>query len=133
MPRILFAQTDAPTPLPQIATPRSTFPGGHGLREREHIIRIVIIFAQVMCPEIDDLVSRFAKLAEQLLLQTKSTVIGGDPNAHMLFLMLLVLTRSAAHYQHIHSQAALVRVALLEAITLMSSFRELTNDLAPSS
>jgi hypothetical protein len=92
MPRILFAQTDAPTPLPQIATPRSTFPGGHGLREREHIIRIVIIFAQVMCPEIDDLVSRFAKLAEQLLLQTKSTVIGGDPNAHMLFLMLLVLT-----------------------------------------
>ena len=36
-------------------------------------------------------------------------------------------------YQHIHSQAALVRVALLEAITLMSSFQELTNDLAPSS
>ena len=36
-------------------------------------------------------------------------------------------------YQHIRSQAALVRVALLEAITLMSSFQELTNDLAPSS
>jgi hypothetical protein len=25
MPRTLLAQTDAPTPLPQIATPRSTF------------------------------------------------------------------------------------------------------------
>ena len=37
-----------------------------------------------MCPEIDDLMSRCAELFDQLFLQTKSTVIGSNSNAHML-------------------------------------------------
>src|SRR5262245_37565186 len=37
-----------------------------------------------MSPEIDDLMSHCAELAEQFLLQTKSTVIGGNPNAHIV-------------------------------------------------
>jgi hypothetical protein len=40
------------------------FPRGHGLRERDHIIRIIIALAQVMSSEIDDLMARSAKLAE---------------------------------------------------------------------
>jgi hypothetical protein len=54
-----------------------------------------------MSPKIDDLMSRCAELAEQLLLQTKSTVIGGNPNAHMfsawpsrLFLLTTKLTKA---------------------------------------
>jgi hypothetical protein len=33
--------------------------------------------------EIDDLMSRFAELLNQLFFQIKSTVIGGDPNSHI--------------------------------------------------
>jgi hypothetical protein len=39
-----------------------------------------------MSAEIDDLMSHCAELAEQLLLQTKSTVIGGNSNAHIFSL-----------------------------------------------
>jgi hypothetical protein len=35
-----------------------------------------------MRAEIDDLMPRGAKLAEQFFFQTKSTVIGGNANAH---------------------------------------------------
>ena len=37
-----------------------------------------------MSPEIDDLMSRGAELRDQLLLSTKSTVIGGNSHAHIL-------------------------------------------------
>ena len=79
-----MAHTDAPTPLPQIATPRSTFLRGYGQRERDDVVGIVIALAQAMSAEIDDLMSRSAKLAEQFFLQTKSTMIGGNSNAHIV-------------------------------------------------
>jgi hypothetical protein len=44
-------------------------PRGHGLRERDHIIRIIIALAQVMSPKIDDLMSRCAELSKQVLLK----------------------------------------------------------------
>jgi hypothetical protein len=38
------------------------------LRKQEDVVGIIIALAQVMSPEIDDLMSRCAELAEQLLL-----------------------------------------------------------------
>src|SRR5271157_2837484 len=56
---------------------------GYGCRKRDNVVGIVIALAQAMSAEIDDLVSRSAKLAEQFFLQTKSTVISGNADAHI--------------------------------------------------
>src|ERR1700752_1663089 len=56
--------------------------GSYAPRERYYIIGIVVALAQAMSAEIDDLMPRCAKLRNQVLLQTKSTVIGANSNAH---------------------------------------------------
>ena len=50
-PATLFAHTDAPTPLPQIATPRSTVPAATARGERHHEIRVVVVDADHMGSE----------------------------------------------------------------------------------
>jgi hypothetical protein len=52
-------------------------------REGNDIIGIVIALIQSVSAEIDDVMSRFAELLNQLFLQIKSTVISGDPNSHI--------------------------------------------------
>jgi hypothetical protein len=56
--------------------------GGDGPGERDDVVGIVIALAQAMSAEIDDLIPRSAKPAEQFFLQTKPAVIGGNTNAH---------------------------------------------------
>src|SRR5262249_16411846 len=56
----------------------------HRLRQREHIVGIVIAFAQTMSAEIDNFMPRAAKLGNQLFLQTKSTMIRGNSHEHMI-------------------------------------------------
>src|SRR5262245_3982720 len=58
--------------------------GGNRPRKRDDVVGIVIALVQAMSAEIDDLMPRGAKLAEQFLLQTKSSMIGGDANAHIV-------------------------------------------------
>ena len=57
MPATLLAQTDAPTPLPQIATPRSDLSRDHGLGQRHDEVRIVVFGIQRVRAEVDDLVA----------------------------------------------------------------------------
>src|SRR5499427_9405739 len=66
-------------------------PGGNGPRERHDVVGIVIVLAQAMRAEIDDLMPRGAQLAEQFFLQMKSTVIRGHANAHRVSPLILVL------------------------------------------
>src|SRR5262245_66651130 len=56
----------------------------HCLRQRDHIVGIVIAFAQSMGTKIDNLMSCVAKMGNQLLLQAKSTMIRGNSNSHSL-------------------------------------------------
>jgi hypothetical protein len=56
--------------------------GGYGLGQRDDIVGIVIALVRTKSSEIDDLMTRSAKPAEQFLLQSKSTMIGGNSNAH---------------------------------------------------
>jgi hypothetical protein len=58
--------------------------GDNGQCEWDNVVGIVIALAQAMSAEIDDLMPRSAKLAEQFFLQTKSTMIGGNANAHIV-------------------------------------------------
>ena len=88
MPGILLAQTDAPTPLPQIATPRSTFSALQRPGERDDEIGIVVVLVQAMSAEIDDLMPRRAELGDEFLLQAKSAMIGGNSYAHTSLLSL---------------------------------------------
>jgi hypothetical protein len=53
------------------------------LRERQDIVRVVITVTQLIGTEIDNLVSRLAELSDQLFFQIKSTVIRGNPDAHV--------------------------------------------------
>jgi hypothetical protein len=62
MPRTLFAQTDAPTPLPQIATPPFHLLGSYCLCKREHVVGIIITLTQVVCSEIDNVMSGYLEL-----------------------------------------------------------------------
>jgi hypothetical protein len=55
---------------------------GHGSRKRNDSIRIVIGRVEFEGTEIDHLVSSCAKLLYQLLLETKSTVISCNSDAH---------------------------------------------------
>jgi hypothetical protein len=55
----------------------------HGPSQRNDKVRIVVARVQAMRPEIDDLVPRGAKMGEQLLFQTKPTVISGNAYAHV--------------------------------------------------
>jgi hypothetical protein len=54
-----------------------------------------------MSAEIYDLMPRRAQLADQLLLQTKSTVIGGNAHAHIISLPSSVLI----HYEALTRQS----------------------------
>src|SRR5262249_24204078 len=65
--------------------------GGNGPCERHDVFGIVIVLAQAMRAEIDDLMARDAQLPEQFLLQMKSTVIRGNANAHSVSPLTLVL------------------------------------------
>src|SRR5215467_8387424 len=67
----------------------------HCLREWNYVVGIVIAFAQAMSAKIYNFMTRRAQLADQFLLQTKSTVIGGNPHAHILsFRPSLVASRT---------------------------------------
>jgi hypothetical protein len=57
MPRTLFAQTDAPTPLPQIANPPFHLLSSYCLCKREDVVGIIITLTQVVCSEIDNVMS----------------------------------------------------------------------------
>src|SRR5437899_9742140 len=63
-------------------------PRDQGPRERDHIVGIVIALTQTMSAEIDDLMARCAKLCDQFLFQTKSTMISGNSHAHIFSLRL---------------------------------------------
>src|SRR5262245_25648963 len=52
------------------------------LRERNDVVWVVIAFIQLIGTELDDFMSCFAELLNQLFLKIKSTVIGGNPNSH---------------------------------------------------
>jgi hypothetical protein len=58
--------------------------GDNGLREWNYVVGIVIAFAQAMSAKVYDFMPCRAQLADQFLLQAKSTVIGGNPHAHIL-------------------------------------------------
>ena len=83
MPATLLAQTDAPTPLPQIATPRCTLSGNHGLGERHDEVGIVVLRIQRVCAEIHDLVARGAQVRDEFLFQAEPAVIRGDAHTHI--------------------------------------------------
>src|SRR5215472_9333205 len=68
----------------------------HRLREWNYVVGIVVTVAKTMSAEIYDLMSRRAQLADQFLLQTKSTVIGGNPYAHIISLPSSVLIHHEA-------------------------------------
>src|ERR1700736_5903437 len=57
----------------------------HGAAERNDNIRIVVVRAQAVSTEIDDLMARRAKPGKQFLLQAKSTVVGRYSHAHICF------------------------------------------------
>src|SRR5215813_11944112 len=74
------------------------------------------------------------------LLDARDHLFGGQLRARWELTRLFLSRSENLHVssanidnQHPHDQPALVRVALLEAITPISSFHELTKDLAPSS
>ena len=52
--------------------------------ERGDEIRIVVVRAQAMRAEIDDLVTGRAELGDQLFLQAKAAVISGHADAHLV-------------------------------------------------
>src|SRR5262249_17217866 len=56
--------------------------GDNGPGEGDDVVGVVIPLVQAMSAEIDDLMPRGAKLAEQFFLQTKTTVISGNANTH---------------------------------------------------
>jgi len=88
-PLTLLAQTEAPTPLPQTATPRFHLAFNHRPRERNDKVRIIIAQHQTMRAEIRDLVARRLKPCEQFLFQTKSTVVSCNSYAHSRKFILL--------------------------------------------
>jgi hypothetical protein len=56
----------------------------HRSREWNDEVGIVIVGAQRVSAEIDDLMARSAELSNQLLLQTESAVVGGNSYTHSL-------------------------------------------------
>ena len=83
MPGILFAATDAPTPLPQRMMPRSDFrrpviARADGLGE----VGVVDCGDCVERTLVDDVVSEAAQLVDDRLLDREPGVIGADRNAH---------------------------------------------------
>ena len=66
MPRTLLAQTE--TPLPQIATPRSTFPLATALSQRDNEVGIIVARIQTVSSEIDHFVPGRAQLFLKFLL-----------------------------------------------------------------
>src|SRR5262249_41981953 len=60
------------------------FLSSYCLRERNDVVWIVIAFIETIGTELDDLMSGPAQLFDQLFLQSKSTVIGGNPNPHIV-------------------------------------------------
>src|SRR5262245_47981211 len=78
--------------------PAIHLPADHRLRQRDHIVGIVIPLAQTMSTEIDNLMSCVTKLGNQLLLQAESTVIGGNTHSHSLpFVSVCCQPRDAGH------------------------------------
>jgi len=63
----LLAQIEAPTPLPQTATPRSTWPAASP-RQWNYEVRVVVIGDQIVCSEINNLMARRTEPGEQFLL-----------------------------------------------------------------
>lgn len=72
----------------------------YGQCQRNDIVGIVVALAQAMSAEVNDLMPRGPKLAEQFFLQTKSILIGGNSNAHIFSLSpsrLVSLTTKGSH------------------------------------
>ena len=57
----------------------------HRFGERDDEVRVVVVRAQLVGPEIDDVVAGGAKLRDQIRFQAKAPVIGGDSHAHDVF------------------------------------------------
>jgi hypothetical protein len=77
----LFAQTDAPTPLPQMPTPRSTFLSATALASWHDKIRVVIFLFRTAIAVINYFVIGCAQFPGQIFLQLVTAVVGGDANA----------------------------------------------------
>ena len=60
------------------------FPSSHGSGEWNDEVGIVVVVVQLVRAEVNDFMARRAELSSQLLLQTKSAVIGGNSYAHGL-------------------------------------------------
>jgi hypothetical protein len=58
----------------------------HGLCKRDHEVRIIVVGIETMGAEIDHFMPRRAKMRDQVFLQGKSTMIGGNSNTHLILL-----------------------------------------------
>ncbi len=84
MPGILFADIDAPTPLPQIKTPRSARPSSRTLADR--LGEVGIVHRSVAIGAfVDDFMSLTAQIGGDDLLQIEAGMIRADNDAHGLF------------------------------------------------
>src|SRR5208337_5125943 len=81
-PGTLFAAMDAPTPLPQSATPRSTSPAATALARWIDEVGVVISGVQFVCAEVHDLVPRPSQRLRHLPFQRKPSMVRGDSDAH---------------------------------------------------
>ena len=81
---ILLAQTEAPTPLPQTATPRFTSSAAPRPGQRSDAVGVIIVRHQLVGAEIYYLVTRLTQLGGQFLFQLKPAVIGGNSHTHQL-------------------------------------------------
>jgi hypothetical protein len=64
----LFAQTDAPTPLPQTATPRSNFSDGNGAGQWDDKVWIIIVQVRLPIAEIELFMTSRAQHPDQIFL-----------------------------------------------------------------
>ena len=61
-------------------------PGGHSLRQWNDIVGVVVVGPQVMGTEISHVVSGFAEMVRDFMLQIKASVIPCDTDVHIVFL-----------------------------------------------
>src|SRR6516225_3924718 len=62
--------------------PAFNLPGDHGLRQRNNKIGVIVVGTQLVSSEVDDLVPGVTELSDEVLLQPKATVIGGNSYSH---------------------------------------------------
>ena len=84
MPGSLLADTDAPTPLPQINTPRSAALVQHGSTDRLGEVRIIHRRVAIGA-FVDHFMSQAAQILGDDLLQIEAGMVRADDDAHFYF------------------------------------------------